>query len=352
MTSAIVENEIDIYALCCTLWCGKRWIISLAVLFALLAWLSSILMKQTWSSTAVTDLPTVNMLGDFFVQQQFINNLDIRNNMLNLNSSTPPVMYEVYHEFIIQLESWDTRRDFWQQTDYFKSRKSGSAHNDAALLDDMITHIQFIPADQAHRTFDKVKLIAENASDSSNLLRQYITYASDRAVRHLHTELKGAWQARSKQLQAQVNQQQRVAQVVFERKCQRIQQTLKVANQQGMKIKNSHAISMAETLPDSSLFLLGQQVLKAQLDTLQAIGPVYDLNYDQNKAVLRTLQAGPQLDKQFQIYRYLRTPEKPVRRDSPRRLFMISMWGVIGLLVGAGVVLVRRPRLILLPTSH
>jgi len=84
---------------------------------------------------------------------------------------------------------------------------------------------------------------------------------------------------------------------------------------------------------------------------LQASGPAYDLSYDQNKAMLSTLQAGPRLDKQFQTYRYLRTPEEPVSRDSPRRLFMMIMWGVIGALVGAGVALVRRPRSTL-ATSH
>ena len=345
MTSVVVENELDVRGLGCTLWRGKRWIIGFALLFAVLAWLASMLMKQAWSTTAVTDRPTVNMLGDFFVQQQFLNNLDVRNNTLNLNTPAPTVMDEVYQEFTMQLASWDTRRDFWQQTDYYKSRKSGNAHNDAALLDDLITNIQFTPADTAHNTLDNIKLIAETAGDANNLLRQYIAYASERAARHLNAELKGAWQARSAQLQAQVTRQQEVAQAVFDRQRQRIEQALKVASQQG--IKENRAPAIGEALPDSDRFLLGQQMLQAQLDTLQASGPAYDLSYDQNRAMLGTLQAGAQLDKPFQTYRYLRTPEEPVSRDSPRRVFMMIMWGVIGALVGAGVALVRRPR----PTS-
>ncbi|KJV31363.1 ECA polysaccharide chain length modulation protein [Pantoea sp. SM3] len=349
MTSVVVENELDVRGLGCTLWRGKRWIIGFALLFALLAWLASMLMKQAWSTTAVTDRPTVNMLGDFFVQQQFLNNLDVRNNTLNLNTPAPTVMDEVYQEFTMQLASWDTRRDFWQQTDYFKSRKSGNTHNDAALLDDLITNIQFTPADAAHNTLDNIKLIAETAGDANNLLRQYIAYASERAARHLNAELKGAWQARSAQLLAQVHRQQEVAQAVFDRQRQRIEQALKVASQQG--IQENRAPAIGEALPDSDRFLLGQQMLQAQLDTLQASGPAYDLSYDQNRAMLGTLQAGAQLDKPFQTYRYLRTPEEPVSRDSPRRVFMMIMWGVIGALVGAGVALVRRPRPTS-PTSH
>ncbi|MDO6409122.1 ECA polysaccharide chain length modulation protein [Pantoea phytobeneficialis] len=349
MTSGVVENELDIRGLCCTLWRGKRWIVGLALLFALLAWLVSMLMKQTWSTTAITDRPTVNMLGDYFVQQQLLKNLDVRNNTLNLSSPGPTVMDDVYQEFIMQLASWDTRRDFWLQTDYYKSRKSGNAHKDAALLDDQINNIQFTPADPAHNTLNSVRLVAESASDANNLLRQYIAYASERAARHLNAELKGAWQARAEQLQAQVKRQEDVAQAVFARQRQRIEQALKIASQQG--IKENRAPVMGETLPDSDRFLLGQQMLQAQLDTLQASGPAYDLSYDQNRAMLSTLQAGPRVDKQFQTYRYLRTPEEPVKRDSPRRLFMMIMWGVIGALVGAGVALVRRPRP-MSPTSH
>jgi lipopolysaccharide biosynthesis protein WzzE len=31
-------------------------------------------------------------------------------------------MDEAYKEFVMQLASWDTRRDFWSQTDYYKQR--------------------------------------------------------------------------------------------------------------------------------------------------------------------------------------------------------------------------------------
>ena len=47
-------------------------------------------------------------------------------------------MDESYKEFIMQLASWDTRRDFWSQTDYYKQRMVGNSKADAALLDDMI----------------------------------------------------------------------------------------------------------------------------------------------------------------------------------------------------------------------
>ena len=240
----------------------------------------------------------------------------------------------------MQLGAWDTRRDFWQQTEYYKSRRSGNAHNDAALLDDMVANIQFLPADAARNTRDSVKLIAETAGDANNLLRQYIAFASERAARHLNGELKGAWQARSEQLQAQVKRQEDVANAVFQRQQHRLQQALKVASQQG--IHENRSRDAREPIADSDLFLLGEPQLQAQLETLQATGPSYDISYDQNRAMLTTLSAGPTLNRTFQTYRYLRTPEEPVSRDSPRRLFMMIMWGALGALTGAGVALARR----------
>ncbi len=34
--------------------------------------------RQEWSATAITDRPTVNMLGGYYSQQQFLRNTDVR----------------------------------------------------------------------------------------------------------------------------------------------------------------------------------------------------------------------------------------------------------------------------------
>ena len=342
MTSDSVDNELDIRGLFCTLWRGKRWIIGLALLGMLLAWIYSLLVKQEWSATAITDRPTVNMIGSYYSQQQFLRNLDMRSSAGALTVPQTSVMDDAYQEFIMQLSSWDTRREFWLQTDYYKHRKNGNVRNDAALLDEMIGNIQFTPADSAKNVSDSVRLVAETSVDANNLLRQYIAFASERAARHLNQELSAAWAARTIQLKAQVKRQETVANAVYQRQVRSVEQALKIAQQQG--IDQTKTSTPSEQLPDSELFLLGQPMLQARLENLQANGPTYDLDYDQNRAMLDTLNVGPTLDSKFQTYRYLRTPEEPVKRDSPRRAFLMIMWGAIGAIAGAGVALIRRPR--------
>jgi Chain length determinant protein len=333
-----VEQELDIRGLFCTLWAGKRWIIGVAFLFALIVLAYTFFARQEWSATAITDRPTVNMLGGFYSQQQFLRNLDVKVNPTSADQ--PSVMDEAYKEFIMQLAAWDTRREFWLQTDYYKQRKSGNARADAALLDDQINDIQFTPGDPLKNLNDSVKLVAETAADANNLLRQYVAFASERAAGHLNDELKGAWAARTIQMKAQVKRQEEVASAIFDRRIHSVQSALKIAQQNN--ISRSVTDVPAEELPESELFMLGRPMLQARLENLQAAGPDYDLDYDQNRAMLTTLNVGPTLDPRFQTYRYLRTPEEPVKRDSPRRVFLMVMWGIVGALIGAGIALARR----------
>lgn len=334
------DNELDIRGLCCTLWRGKLWIIAGGVLFALLAWIYSLLVTPKWSTTAIVDRPTVNMLSGFYSQQQFLNNLDIRAGSLSV--APPTVMDEAYQEFMMQLFAWDTRRDFWLQSSYYQQRKSGKVAEDAALLDEMIANIQFQPADNAKNINDTVRLIAETASDANTLLRQYVAFANARATTHLNEELTAAWAARSIQLKAQIKRQEAVAKAIYDRQINSIEQALKIAQQQGFEQAKTQTPS--EQLPDSEMFMLGRPLLQARLENLRATGPSYDLEYDQNRAMQATLNVGPTLVKSFQTWRYLRTPEEPVKRDSPRRVLLMIMWGTVGVLLGAGTALVRRSR--------
>ncbi|KAA8996467.1 ECA polysaccharide chain length modulation protein [Affinibrenneria salicis] len=336
-----VENELDIRGLFSALWRGKIYIVAFVLGFALAAFAWSLVAEQKWSATAITDKPTVNMLGGYYSQQQFLRNLDAQA-FSTPATARPSISEDAYQEFIMQLAAYDTRRDFWLQSDYYKQHQSGEAKADAALLDELTNNIQFTPRDEAKKTNDSVRLVADSATAANTLLRQYTAFASQRAAGHLNEEIRGAWAARTVFMKSQVKRQEAVARAIYERDMRSVEQALKIAQQQGISRNQTSAPS--DELPDSELFLLGRPMLQARLESLQASGPHYELDYDQNRAMLATLNVGPVLEDRFQTYRYLRTPEEPVKRDSPRRLFLMVMWGAIGAVIGAGVALVRRPR--------
>lgn len=231
-----VDNELDIRGLCCTLWRGKPWIIGIAVLFAAVALIVSYLVKQEWSATAITDRPTVNVLGGYYSQQQFLRNLDVRTLPAAAAGDQPSIADEAYNEFIMQLAAYDTRRDFWLQSDYYKQRQEGDARADAALLDELINNILFTPRDKKVPN-DGVKLTAETAADANRLLRQYVAFASHRAALHLNEEIQGAWAARTTSMKAQVKRQEAVAESVYKRELNTTQQALKIAESQGSAVR-------------------------------------------------------------------------------------------------------------------
>ncbi len=333
------ENELDVRGLFCVLWRGKALIIAVALLFALVALVSSYVVKQQWSSTAIADKPTVNMLGSYFSQQQFLRNLDVKNTAFP-TSDMPSIADDAFQEFLRQVASYDTRRNFWLASDYFTARKEGDARADAALLDEMINNIQFTPRDDSKKLPDQLKLVAETPGDANTLLRAYVAFANQRAAQLLNDEVKGAWAARTVSMKAQVKRQEAVAKTIYDREITVYRQALELARQQG--ITRRQTATPPEELPQSELFMLGHNLLQARLDALQVNGPAFDVEYDQNRAMLATLNVGPVLQDKFQTYRYLRTPEEPVKRDKPRRLFLLILWGSVGVLVGAGLVLARR----------
>ncbi|MDC9581410.1 ECA polysaccharide chain length modulation protein [Xenorhabdus sp. PR6a] len=336
-----IEHELDIRALCYALWRGKIWIIALAMIFAAVALGASYLMQPKWSATAIVDLPTTNNLGSYYSQQQFLRNLDTHINA-SPEAQLPTIPDGAYKEFMTQISAYDTRREFWLHSEYYKQRREGQAKADAVLLDELINDIKITRSDDKTSSNDSIKLTAETAVDANQLLRQYIAFANQRANSHLNNEIKGAWATRTQSMKALVKRQEIVAKAIYSRELNVLQQSLKVAEKQGIH-RNQTNIPLEE-LPESKMFMLGTSLLQAQMETLEATGPDYSLDYDQNIAMLTTLNVGPTLQNSFLTYRYLRTPEEPVSRDSPRRVFMMILWGAVGMLVGAGVALVRRSR--------
>lgn len=333
------DYQLDIRALFLSLWNGKYWIIGFVLLFAVVALTYSYLVKEEWSATAITDKPTVTALGEYHSQQQFLRSLNSKGSNTPVAVLPLSIAEEAYKEFTMQLASYDTRRDFWLDSPYYKQRMEGNARADAVLLDEFINNIVFTPLDEKKNVNDSIKLKAESAKDANLLLREYVAFANKRAQNLLNEDLKGNWLSNESTLQRLVNRQEAVARAIYQRKLTRIEQNLKIAQQH--KIDSAPTSSAVPPSSDAELFLLGKNMLQAQLEALQASGPEYEVDYEQNKALLAMLAHDVKLNDKFQTYRYLRTPEEPVKRDSPRRVFLLILWGGVGALIGAGVALIR-----------
>ncbi len=96
--------------------------------------------RQEWSATAITDRPTVNMLGDTIPNSGSYAIWTLKPTSPQ-STSLPPWMKRIKSSSC-SWPLWDTRRDFWLQNGYHKQRQSGNARADAAMLNDLINNIR------------------------------------------------------------------------------------------------------------------------------------------------------------------------------------------------------------------
>ncbi len=300
MVSSSVENELNVPLLVGRLWRGKGWIIGLAVAGIVLAIGYAKWATQVWSATAIVDRPSVSQIAPYYGQRQWLATLE--------DDNTPPpsaatVTDEAYQAFLLQLSSWDSRRDFWLHSDYFHRQLAGHESHRAVILNQLINNIRFQAAEPIRGTHDTLVLLADNGAESAQLLSQYIGFASQRAIRDLNGNLseewKNAWQLRQNGL---------------------LRQKAATLSLPGKSSQPEHAAALS---PDD-----GQASLRTR--------------YLQNKALLDSIKPVPELSDDIQVWRYLRSPEPPVSPESPRLLLLIVLWGMTGVFIGAVIAIARR----------
>ena len=312
------DNELDIQKLFKLLWQGKAWIIGLAMLFASIALGYSYIVKQEWVSSSVTTKPSITLLKNYYQQKNFLQSLDKENSAQPIES----IPTEVYQEFTQQLGSYDARREFWQQSDYFLSRTENDAKADAALLEEFINNIVFTPSDLKN-PFDTLQLTAETAQEAKSLLDSYITFVAADVVADLNNEISVLWNEKKKQLEIENTQQEVAGKANYSKDILLLEKAI-----QKLKLKQVSQEQQSQL-----------ESLSMSLADLEITGPQFSERYFENKVLLSKL-ASLNIEE-FQPYRFLKKPIEPVKRTKPRRLFLLILWGGVGAFCGGVITLTR-----------
>lgn len=329
----LIENTLDIHKLFSLLWNGKYWIIACAALFALIATIYAALIRQEWVSIAIIDTPTVDVLGDYYLQQQWLSSFDVPQHQSSDGTQTTAVD-NAYSEFKRQFSSYNNRRDFWLQSDYAKKFRMKNGDIDPVELDILINSIQFIPAVGNAISGDTLSLTAESAKDAYTQLDGYITFVTARTVEQLNQVVMTERKAKQTTLLSSLRQQQNKLNLFIDSNTQHTEKT--------QTDIDKHKKAMTDTndaYSDSDLDALNKSTLNAQLAMLKTKDIDYAQHYLQDSALYNELIALPKITNTYKPYRYLRSPSEPIKRNKPRRLFLMILWGSIGALCGAGIAL-------------
>ncbi|CAL1329438.1 Wzz/FepE/Etk N-terminal domain-containing protein [Candidatus Providencia siddallii] len=316
----LMEYELDIRGLFRLFFKKKFLIFAFSIIFAFIAFIISCFMKYKWTATAVTDLPTINNLGYYYFNKQLIHNLDLCVNK-TVQEDFVTITKEVYQEFIKQLTSYDTRRQFWLTTNYYKNRLTNNSKIDIAFLDELINNIEFLSSDDFKSNVNTIKLIAETSDDSNLLLRKYVDFANARTINNLNNEIKNILKTKMQLFNFFKKPKDINIKDIYEERLNLLKEKFNyVLKKDFIKNKNYFFIN--------DFFYY--KMFMFDIPLLQ-IGNSYICN-DNN--MLLDINKNLVIKNDFQSYRYLKTPENPINCDSPRKEFITILWGIIGFLVG------------------
>lgn len=335
----MVSDELDIKKLFMTLWQGKWIIILVTLVFAISVYALSYLMTPVWTATAITIKPGSDEVGNFSMVQQSVNSLDLSSSEKDVTLSVNDV---IYRQFIETISSYDFKRQFWMDSDYYlnQAKPLKTDHEKAVLLEKLILNIQFIAQDDRKGNQDTLLLKAETAKTASDLLRAYIDKANQTVINNLSRQSDKARTNLIADLERVANNLTHTAEDKFKLKVTALETELNEALDQYKQLS-----VRADALPNELESLnIGISAIKTLLNEINLSGPQYDDRLNEYQLKLKELDRLPQISQFEQAFRFLRTPYEPISPDSPRRVFWAFLAALFGGFVGVCIALIRGPK--------
>ncbi|MBT0730556.1 Wzz/FepE/Etk N-terminal domain-containing protein [Rosenbergiella nectarea] len=308
-----IDNELDVESCVQRLWRGKKWIGLGLILGVLLAWTYTMFATQKWVAVAQFSRPDLSKVTRYYQELSKLNQLSTSSDPASTadTADVDTVLDAVYQTFLQQLASVDNRRRFWLE----QGRADKAESMTPTRLDRRVASIQFAAGDKLHGTVDTLSLTAESAASSSQLLKRYLAFTDQQVMAQVQQQLLAAWQSEMTKITQQLAFEKSVAQAAYD--------------QQVKQLKNEAAQS-------------DDNQTKAAINVIEQTGPVASDSLLRDQARLAALQSGPTSLKPFTSWTMLQSPEPPISRQSPRLPLLMVMWGLVGIIIGAGFALTQR----------
>lgn len=305
------DESIDLLDVFMQLWRGKLTIILCMVLVLTLAVVYLFVAKEKWTSEAIVTYPDSGQIATY------------NNAMSVLYSQNPTNAPTVV----------DLQQRFFGRFNAAISALSEQLDNQAVPEKLTIT-----PSVKDQPVPLKISFTAATAGEAQKTLTTYIQQINKRVVNELDDDLQISIDAKIRDLKEELTSKEAVAKEKNATRLQAINQALIVAQQSN--IKNT-LVQQADTLSDDTLFVLGSDALSSMIKN-EATRPLpLDRAYYSARQVLLAISALKSKSDSTYSLRYVMKPDLPLHRDSPKKPLILVLGALIGLILGAGVVLGR-----------
>ncbi|CAM5197258.1 hypothetical protein OURE66S_04501 [Oligella ureolytica] len=339
------SDEIDLFELFGTIWRGKWTIIAITIVAIILAALYAFTAKEQWTAKAQMRAPEQQQLQTYIDIQQAYNRLQNPGSTIDVNQH----LGEAFTLFGNGLFSQDDRLEAVRNSIYYKT--------ESELLDDEVAKINLLAhmaskelsiseAEGAgNRALYNLSFSATTPVDAQTTLIQIIQYMNKKTLDSLYERLKNRINYHLLSLEAQSQSIKDNTDQVLENKLLQLQQALQSAQTSGIdEYTGSNPIagnSIIDLKNSDTLFMLGENYLEAQLETLTNTPPIYPADYYEilrNTESLKTLLT---TEIEGQVFTYTDKPKLPLVKDKPRKALILVLGALLGAVIGVFYVLLR-----------
>ena len=349
------SDEIDLIELVKNLWRKKLWIILSAFVFTAIAAGYAFTAKEQWTSKLVVIPPKVANLGDYLsFRSEYASILDIK------DFSQDKVSENVFNDFKTALFSRSLKEAFFSQSKWFNTYADKNANSEETkhkLLSNLVDKNLIVtvpdPKKDPNAIGVNVSFSAETPKEAQDVLSAYIQFVNQWVVIQNKKDFLADISVVRGSLEIQKNKIKQDAENARQIQLENLTTALNIAKSAGIKDYSKSLsgnislleVSLGDTRVPSTdsklsdgtyLFMLGEQYLQAQVNTLKNAPLVYPLNYyniEKQANLLSALEKKVEKEGAVSGYYYLSEPDYPVIKDKPNKMLISLIGFILGLLV-------------------
>ena len=349
------SDEIDLIELVKNLWRKKLWIILSAFVFTAIAAGYAFTAKEQWTSKSVVIPPKVANLGDYLsFRSEYASILDIK------DFSQDKVSENVFNDFKTALFSRSLKEAFFSQSKWFNTYADKNANSEETkhkLLSNLVDKNLIVtvpdPKKDPNAIGVNVSFSAETPKEAQDVLSAYIQFVNQWVVIQNKKDFLADISVVRGSLEIQKNKIKQDAENARQIQLENLTTALNIAKSAGIKDYSKSLsgnislleVSLGDTRVPSTdsklsdgtyLFMLGEQYLQAQVNTLKNAPLVYPLNYykiEKQANLLSALEKKVEKEGAVSGYYYLSEPDYPVIKDKPNKMLISLIGFILGLLV-------------------
>ena len=357
------SDEIDLIELIRVLWKKKLWIILSALVGMAISAGYAFTAKEQWTSTTIVVAPRSTDLGNLLlVRAEYARIIG------DSEFSAGGLSDSLYGQFKHFLLSSDLKREFLSQStlvkEYTKEMTEEQRANyiENAILNYLVVH-EVDPNKKDLKALDKIGLkitfSAETPKLAQAVLTDYVNFVNLHILNQTNKEFKLGFDLRldglrfsKKQIEESLTEAKKV-------QVENLTNALGIAKKAGItdfSKGNSKNLSIPEymlgegrlSISDSKLadgtylFMLGEKYLQAQLDIAKNTEIVYPVDYySTERQLVKLTELESRLDDigEVKSYYYLSSPDYPMIKDKPKKLLILVIGFLIGLILSSFIIL-------------